>query len=76
MSERLVSIARYLIKRGPDGQERRINITGCPWCGNREDAICAGHDDTEDPEEIAPCIICGEPKPNNVPCDCWTEETT
>lgn len=25
----------------------------------------------EDPEEIAPCLICAEPKPNKVQCDCW-----
>ena len=22
-------------------------------------------------EEMAPCLICGEPKPEGVRCDCW-----
>jgi hypothetical protein len=22
--------------------------------------------------ELAPCLICGEPKPEGVRCDCWT----
>jgi hypothetical protein len=25
-------------------------------------------------DELAPCLICGEPKPNNVRCDCWDRE--
>lgn len=29
----------------------------------------------EDPHEIAPCLICGAPKPNSVRCDCWDERT-
>jgi hypothetical protein len=22
-------------------------------------------------DELAPCLICGEPKPDSVRCDCW-----
>lgn len=34
------------------------------------------HDDeyVEDPDEITPCLICGDPIPNRLTCGCMTPD--
>lgn len=32
---------RFIIVRGPDGREHRLDITNCPWCGEVDTHICA-----------------------------------
>lgn len=74
---------------GPDGKQFAVAnvhllfsavrfVVTCAGCGADASGLheipgekCC--DMTPDADEFAPCLLCGDPKPDSEPCGCWDE---